>query len=149
MIEALVISESTKATKASLLSESKMMPYLRKDKFHGTVFIIHDGDKIIRVFVRNANVTKHWNIWLLCICIQHLYCVAVMISAESKRSWYSRKAVLWLWNKICLNHIGGEFVRSCWSTGCIPSAETQRFTWRVYRVRCNYVYMKTQYQGQG
>ena len=23
-----------------------------------------------------------------------------------KRSWYSRKAVLWLWNKICLNQLG-------------------------------------------
>ena len=49
MIEALVVPESTVATKVSLLSEFQIMPHLRKYKFPGAVY--NDAVTMIRVFV--------------------------------------------------------------------------------------------------
>ena len=55
-------------------------------------------------------------IYLFCVCMSvcHAFQVAYTslyslyfnrLEIYDKRSWYSRKVVLWLWNKICLNQI--------------------------------------------
>ena len=44
--------------------------------------------------------------YFCCVIMNLLYfyiCQSCFLQQYSKRSWYSRKAVLWLWNNICLN----------------------------------------------